>query len=241
MELLWSCLAWTQPWLQAGKYMSALISELPSRNGWSFAEYAGDRAPDRSQRLLSRASWDERAAMSLVRKYAVAGLDEAARRSRRRRMTVGALDKTGQEKQGRQCGGEAAVHGLCGPGRERDQHGAPVLRAGEDRPRTGRRTVVEPAGDIADPVKSLVTGLPLDLRFRTKGQLAIDILDEAYADGLAFDFVCGDEVLISRMVSVINPGLAGGLSSDLADGSAWVLVRLLSWAAVIGQIARAAA
>ena len=45
-----------------------------------------------------------------------------------------------------------------------------------------------------DPVKSLVTGLPLDLRFRTKGQLAIDILDDAYADGLAFDFVCGDEV-----------------------------------------------
>jgi SRSO17 transposase len=51
-----------------------------------------------------------------------------------------------------------------------------------------------PAEDIADPVKSLVTGLPLDLRFRTKGQLAIDILDDAYADGLAFDFICGDEV-----------------------------------------------
>jgi hypothetical protein len=28
----------------------------------------------------------------------------------------------------------------------------------------------------------------LDLRFRTKGQLAIDILDEAYADGLASGF-----------------------------------------------------
>jgi SRSO17 transposase len=51
-----------------------------------------------------------------------------------------------------------------------------------------------PAEDIADPVKSLVTGLPLDLRFRTKGQLAIDILGEAYADGLVLDFVCGDEV-----------------------------------------------
>ena len=51
-----------------------------------------------------------------------------------------------------------------------------------------------PAEDIADPVKSLVTGLPLDLRFRTKGQLAIDILGDAYADGLAFDFACGDEV-----------------------------------------------
>ena len=51
-----------------------------------------------------------------------------------------------------------------------------------------------PAEDIKDPVKSLVTGLPVDLRFRTKGQLAIDILGDAYADGLVFDFVCGDEV-----------------------------------------------
>jgi SRSO17 transposase len=51
-----------------------------------------------------------------------------------------------------------------------------------------------PAEDIADPVKSLLTGLPLDLRFRTKGQLGIDVLGDSYADGLSFDFVCGDEV-----------------------------------------------
>jgi len=37
-------------------------------------------------------------------------------------------------------------------------------------------------------------GLPLDLRFRTKGQLAIDIAAGALADGIAFDFFCGDEV-----------------------------------------------
>jgi hypothetical protein len=47
-----------------------------------------------------------------------------------------------------------------------------------------------PAQDIRDPVKSLVTGLPPDLRFRTKGQLAIDVLDGARADGVT----CGDEV-----------------------------------------------
>jgi hypothetical protein len=51
-----------------------------------------------------------------------------------------------------------------------------------------------PEQDIMDPVKSLVTGLPLDLRFRTKGQLAIDILTDARTDGLAFDFICGDGV-----------------------------------------------
>jgi SRSO17 transposase len=37
-------------------------------------------------------------------------------------------------------------------------------------------------------------GLPADLRFRTKGQLAIDLCGEAYADGVVFDVVCGDEV-----------------------------------------------
>ena len=51
-----------------------------------------------------------------------------------------------------------------------------------------------PAEDITDPVKSLFTGLPLNLRFRTKGQLAIDIITDAHGDGLSFDFVCGDEV-----------------------------------------------
>ena len=34
----------------------------------------------------------------------------------------------------------------------------------------------------------------LDLAFRTKGQLAIDICTAAYADGTGFDFACGDEV-----------------------------------------------
>ena len=47
---------------------------------------------------------------------------------------------------------------------------------------------------IEDPVTSLVMGLPLDLGFRTKGQLAMDICADCYADGLSFDFACGDEV-----------------------------------------------
>jgi SRSO17 transposase len=51
-----------------------------------------------------------------------------------------------------------------------------------------------PREQVTDPVTSLVTGLPLDLRFRTKGQLAIDVLADAYADGVTFDFIGGDEV-----------------------------------------------
>jgi SRSO17 transposase len=51
-----------------------------------------------------------------------------------------------------------------------------------------------PREQIEDPVRSLITGLPLDLAFRTKGQLAADILAEAIADGVELDVVSGDEV-----------------------------------------------
>jgi SRSO17 transposase len=195
MGLIRSCFARTQTWLQAGKYVNALVSDLPSRNGWTVAEQAGDRSPARMQRLLNRASWNEAAAMSQVRKYAAAGLDAAARRSRRRRMTVGALDETGQEKQGSASAGVKRQYMGCAG---RVANGINTVHLSYVREKTGHALAGArqqiPAEDIRDPVKSLVTGLPLDLRFRTKGELAIDVLADAYGDGLSFDFVCGDEV-----------------------------------------------
>jgi SRSO17 transposase len=194
MGLLRPCFLRTQTWLQSGRYVSALASDLPSVNGWSVAEHAGDRTPGKSQRLLNRASWDELAAMSQVRKYAAAGLDEAARRSRRRRMTVAALDETGQEKQGTGTAGVKRQYMGCAG---RVANGINTVHLSCVVEKTGHALAGArqwiPEADIADPVKSLVTGLPPGLRFRTKGQLAIDILGDAYADGLTFDFACGDE------------------------------------------------
>jgi hypothetical protein len=93
LELLRPCFARVGPWLQAGKYAAALMSDLPRRNGWTLAERAGDRAPDRMQRLLSRAVWDAAAAMKAVRRFAVAGLDQAARPGGRRGLAVAAIDR----------------------------------------------------------------------------------------------------------------------------------------------------
>jgi hypothetical protein len=58
---------------------AALMSDLPRHNGWTIAEHAGDRAPDRTQRLLNRAAWDSAGAMAVVRRFAVAGPGQAAR------------------------------------------------------------------------------------------------------------------------------------------------------------------
>jgi SRSO17 transposase len=175
--------------------VDALASELPSRNAWTIAEQAGDRSPDAMQRLLNRASWDEAEAMSLVRCHAVAGLDHAARRSRRRRMTVGALDETGQQKHGAATAGVKRQYMGCAG---RVANGINTVHLSYVRDKTGHALVGArqwiPAEQVSDPVRSLATGLPPDLRFRTKGELAIDVLEDAWADGLCLDFACGDEV-----------------------------------------------
>ena len=195
LALLRPCFARTEPWLQAGKYLSALASELPRVNGWSIARHGRDRTPDRTQRLLNHASWDTSAAMSVVRRFAAEGLEQAARRGRRGGLVIGAIDETGQEKAG---GATAGVkrHYLGCAGKV--ANGITTVHLSCVRERAGHALIGArqwiPAEHIADPVKSLVMGLPLDLQFRTKGQLAIDISTDAAADGIRFDFACGDEV-----------------------------------------------
>jgi SRSO17 transposase len=194
--LLRPCFARAEPWLQAGKYVNALVSGPPKRNGWTIAEHAGDRAPGRTQRLLNRASWDTFAAMGVVRRFAVAGLDDAARRSGQRRgLVIGALDETGQEKQGQATAGVQRQYLGCAG---RVANGINTVHLAYVREHAGHALIGSrqwiPRAQIGDPVRSVAMGLPPGLEFRTKGQLAIDISADALADGVMFDFFCGDEV-----------------------------------------------
>src|SRR5205085_7967133 len=112
-----SCFARTQTWQHAGRYLSALVSQMPKRNGWTIAQYAGDRTPDRTQRLLNRAVWDTVGAASHVRRFAATGLDAAAGRGRRRGLRIAALDETGQAKAGiATCGVKRQYMGCAGRG-----------------------------------------------------------------------------------------------------------------------------
>lgn len=187
----------TAVFLQASGYLLALMSSLPSRNGWSIAEFIGDKAPDKTQRLLNRASWSALAAMSEVRKFAAEGLDEAARKRRRRRglIRVGALDETGQEKKGENTAGVKRQHMGCADG---VANGVNTVHLSYVREKTGHTLIGFrqwiPEEQVKDVRAFLRMALPLGLKFLTKGELAIEILKDAYADGLFFDFICGDEV-----------------------------------------------
>ncbi len=193
LGLLRSCFARPEPWLQAGKYTTAVMSELPERNGWSIARHAGDKTPDKTQRLLNHATWDTFAAM---RRFAVAGLEDAARRGKRRGgLVIGAIDETGQEKAGEATAGVKRQYLGCAG---RVANGINTVHLSYVHEKTGHALIGArqwiPREHIEDPVKSLLMGLPLDLAFRTKGQLAIDVSNDAAADGIRPDFYCGDEV-----------------------------------------------
>src|SRR6516164_2779638 len=192
LELLRPCFVRVEPWLQAGKYAAALMSDLPRHNGWTIAEHAGDRAPDRTQRLLNRAVWDTAAAMAVVRRFAVAGLGQACGG---RGLVVGAVDETGQVKQGERTAGVKRHYLGCAG---KVANGITTVHVAYVREKAGHALIAArqwiPREHIEDPARSLAMGLPEDLVFRTKGQLAIDLLTEVFAGGVWLDFVCGDEV-----------------------------------------------
>jgi len=168
LALLRPCFARTQPWLQAGKYVSALASELPRVNGWSIARHGRDRTPDRTQRLLNHASWDTFAAMSVVRRFAAKGLDAAARR--RDGLVIGAIDETGQEKAGEATAGVKRQYLGCAG---KVANGINTVHLSYVREKTGHTLIGArqwiPREHLADPVKSLLTGLPLDLGSALRG------------------------------------------------------------------------
>jgi SRSO17 transposase len=196
LERLRPHFARTLAFLQARAYVLAVMSGVLSRNGWSIAEFIGDKGPGKTQRLLNRASWDTAATVSEVRRFAAEGLDEAAAKRRRRgRIKVGALDETGQEKKGERTAGVKRQHMGCADG---VANGINTVHLSYVREKIGHALIGFrqwiPQEQATDVRAVLRMALPLWLKFLTKGELAIEILKEAFADGLFFDFICGDEV-----------------------------------------------
>jgi SRSO17 transposase len=103
-----------------------------------------------------------------------------------------------------------------------------------------------PREHLDDPVKRQVMKLPSGLAFRTKGQLAIDLIGEVLADGVRLDFACGDEVYgsctqlreyleergqayVLRVPSNFYLTVTGGLRLTCKDAAARRLAGDLRW------------
>ena len=61
---------------RAGRFVRALLADLPRKNCWSIAEHAGDADPYGMQHFLSRASWDTDGVRDDLRDYVIAALGD---------------------------------------------------------------------------------------------------------------------------------------------------------------------
>jgi SRSO17 transposase len=182
-----SCFARAQPYEQAGKYIAAVMSDLPRKNGWTIAEHVGDVTPDRTQRLLNHAVWDHDAAMGVVRGF-------VAEHLRDQPLVVAALDESGQEKAGTATAGVQRQYMGCAG---RVANGVNTVYCSYatvgGHALVGARVYV-PAGQLTDPDRRATLGISEQVQFRTKPQLAVDILTDMVADRSMPPWAAGDEV-----------------------------------------------
>lgn len=167
--------------------MVGLMSDLPRKNGWTIAEHAGDATPHRMQRLLNRAVWDTDAAMAVVRRFVAEHLADQPLR-------VAVLDETGQPKQGQHTVGVKRQYMGCVG---KVANGVNTVHCSYATPGghalIGARIYL-PAEQLDDPVRRAAMGIPDEVVFRTKPQLAIDITTDAITDAVMPPWCAADEV-----------------------------------------------
>lgn len=187
MGCLAPCFARVEPRRQARKYVTGLMGDLPRKNCWVLAEQAGDQTPDKMQRLLERAAWDPGKAMRAVRAFAVARLGDPAD-------AVLVLDESGQEKSGKHTAGVKRQYLGCAG---RVANGINVVYASYAAP--AGHAVIEarlyvPRDWADDHQRRRAAGIPGDLEFSTKPQLAAEIVKDLLTEGCCPPWVTGDEV-----------------------------------------------
>ncbi|MGI5292027.1 transposase [Nonomuraea polychroma] len=141
---------------------------------------------------MNRAIWDTAGAMSAVR---LLRRHPLGRRCPGSRPDRGRLGRVRARKKGTATAGVKRQHMGCAGGIDNGINLVHLayVRAGTGHALIGSRQWI-PAEQISDPIKAIITGLPLELTFATKGELAIGLLRYAYADGVGLDFVAGDDV-----------------------------------------------
>jgi SRSO17 transposase len=178
-----------EPRLQAGKYVRALTADVPRKNGWQIAEWVGDATPDKTQRLLNHAVWDERAAMGVVAGFVAERLGASAEA-----LAVVVLDESGQEKKGESTAGVKRQYVGCA-GRVSNAVNVvyATLATSRGHALVGARPYL-PREWAEDADRRARAGVPEHVVFKTKPALAMDLLADLNAAGLLPPWATGDEV-----------------------------------------------
>jgi SRSO17 transposase len=171
---------------RAGKFVTGLLDPVERRNGWQLAEQLGERNPDGVQRLLRTARWDADAVRDALRAYVVEHLGDPE--------AVLVIDETGFLKKGTKSVGVARQYSGTAGRIETCQIGVFLAYASPQGHAFLDRALYLPKSWAEDAGRREAAGVPQEVTFATKGELARTMLARAFAADVPAAWVTGDEV-----------------------------------------------
>jgi SRSO17 transposase len=176
----------SEPRRRAVAYVRALLSDTERKNGWQVAEHLGEATPDGVQHLLARADWDADAVRDDLTRYVHESLGEAG--------GVLIVGETGFLKKGtKSCGVARQYTGTAGRV-ENAQVGVFLAYAGAKGHALIDRALYLPTEWTDDRRRCEAAGVPANVGFATKPQLAERMIRRAWAVGVSAAWVTGDTV-----------------------------------------------
>ena len=172
--------------------VGGLLMELDDRNCWTIAEAVGHRGPHRLQHLLSRAVWDDQQMLDIAAGWAAGHLDDGD--------AVLIVDETADEKSSCDAAGAARQYSGTVGGIALCQVAVTLTFATRRGHALIGRALYLPEARAADEEHRELAGVPEEMMFATKPQLADGLLDHAHARGISAAFVTGDEVYGGRQL-----------------------------------------
>ncbi len=184
------CFARRETRLTCRDMVNGLLSELEDYNCWTLAEAAGHAGPYRMQHLLSRARCDDQQVLDNATDWAAghltAGQDEDD--------VVLIVDETADEKSSADCAGAARQYSGTVGGIAMCQVAVTLACATPAGHALIGRALYLPEGWAADEERRELAGVPDEVMFATKPQLAGGLLQHARDQGIRAGYVAGDEV-----------------------------------------------
>ncbi|HEY0935859.1 MAG TPA: IS701 family transposase [Trebonia sp.] len=170
--------------------VDGLLSELDDHNCWTMAEAAGHPGPHRMQHLLSRARVDDRQVPDSAADWAAghlcAGQDVSD--------VVLIVDETADAKTSGDCAGAARQYSGTLGGIAMCQVAVTLTCAAPAGHALIGRALYLPADWAAGEERRDLAGVPDEVMFATKPELAGLLLQHAHDRGIRAAFIAGDEV-----------------------------------------------
>jgi len=167
------------------RYLVGLLGRVERKNGWQLAEAIGETDPQGVQRLLNSANWDADAVRDDLRGYVVEHLGDE-------HSGVLIADETGFLKKGEKSVGVARQYTGTAGDTVNCQVGVFLAYASKKGTAFIDRALYLPEGWANDPKRRAEAGVPEEVAFANKVELAKRMLERAFEAGVPTRWVVAD-------------------------------------------------